>query len=117
MPMATTAARIGMTQISEIRPRFGGTTVACGRWSRSTGSAKARLPAAGGIPDEARIEGLRSEHRQHHDYHEEDHSQARLHRHQRLQLHERDDERVHEYVEHRPSPHELDQIINSGAVV
>ena len=42
---------------------------------------------------------------------------ARLHRHQRLQLHQRDDERVDEDVEHRPAADELDQAIEARALV
>src|SRR6266568_4062535 len=117
IPMATTAARTGMIQMTEIRPRFGGTTVACGRRSRSPGSAMMKLPLACGIPDQAGIEGLRREHGQHHHHHEEHDPQAGLHRHQRLELHEGDDERIDEYIEHRPPAYELDQLVDPGTVM
>src|SRR5215470_20282770 len=45
IPMATTAARMGMAQITEIRWRLLGTTVACGRLSRSVLSAMMILRA------------------------------------------------------------------------
>src|SRR3989442_9708519 len=117
IPMATNAARIGMIQMTEIRPRFRGTTVACGRRSRSPGSAMMDLPFGCGIPDQAGVERLRREHGQHHHHHEEHHPQAGLHRHQRLELHQSDDERIDEDVQHRPSAYELDQLVDPGAVI
>src|SRR4029434_1032711 len=42
------------------------------------------------------------------DRREEEHARPRLHRHQRLQLHEGDGESVHEDVEHRPAADELE---------
>src|SRR5262249_41591118 len=44
IPMATTAARMGMAQMIEIRLCLLGTTVACGRLSRSVVSAMAGFP-------------------------------------------------------------------------
>src|SRR5262245_17524613 len=76
IPIATTAARIGMIQMTEMRVRFGGTTVACGRWSDS-GESTIECPSfSWRIPDETRVEALRREHGQHHDRHEEDHAGA-----------------------------------------
>src|SRR5215471_49027 len=77
IPMATSAARIGMIQMMEIRVRFGGTTLACGSSSRPCGSAIEGLPFARRVPEQTRIEGLRSEHRQHDHSHEEDDTCAR----------------------------------------
>src|SRR5215831_4512760 len=117
IPMATTAARIGMIHITEIRPRFRGTTVASGNSSVARGSAMMDLELVGGVPDQTRVEGLRRQHRQHDHRHEEHHSRPGLHRHQRLELHERDDEGVDEDVEHRPAPDELHHLVDAGAVV
>src|SRR5882724_5040486 len=99
IPMATTAARIGIIQTMEIRWRLGGTTVACGRLSRSVLSAMAVRLARGRIPDQARVEGLRRDHREHDHRREKYHPRTRLHPHQRLELHEGDGERVHEHVQ------------------
>src|SRR5262245_3867479 len=116
IPMATTAARIGMTQTTEMRTRRRGTTVACGRSSRSMLSGMTVPPGHGRVPDQAGIEGLRRYHRQHDDRREEEHPQAGLHRHQGLELYEGDGERVDEHVQHRPAADELDHAIQPGAV-
>src|SRR5580700_619795 len=87
IPMATSAARSGMIQTMENRMRFLGTTVACGSLSRSIGSAMADGLGVSGVPDQARVEGLGGEHRQHNDRREEQNAGTRRHRHQRLQLH------------------------------
>src|SRR5215510_14978724 len=92
MPIATAAVRIGMIQTIEIRTRRFGTTLAAGRSSGSGCSAIMTL--RGGIPDEARVEGLGGDHRQHHHRRKEDHPRPGLDRHQRLELHEGDGERV-----------------------
>src|SRR3990170_4958024 len=84
IPMATTAARIGMIQTIEIRVCFFRTTVACGRLSRSMLSAMSPLPGRPRIPDEAGGEGLRRNHCQHDHRREKQHPRTRLHRHQRL---------------------------------
>src|SRR6202171_2266610 len=94
IPMATTAARMGMIQMTEKRVRFGGSTVACGRGSRPVGSGMTALPVLARIPDQARVEGLHREHREHHHGHEEHHPGPRLHRHERLELNEGDGERI-----------------------
>src|SRR6266700_2602742 len=107
IPRATTAARIGMIQTTEIRMLLR-TTVACGRSGRSACSAIVSLRVVAGIPDEARVEGLGRDHRQHDHGREEQHARTGLHPHQRLQLHESDGERVDEHVEHRPASDELD---------
>src|SRR5215467_15777012 len=86
MPIATSAARIGMIQMTEIRVRLGGTTVACGRSPRSDGSAMRNFHAAAGIPDEPCVERLRCEHREYNDCHEEYAPQSGLHRHERVEL-------------------------------
>ena len=71
----------------------------------------------GGVPDQAGIEGFGREHRQHHDGGEEQHARRRRHRHQRLQLHQRDGERGDEHVEHRPAADEFHDAIESRALV
>ena len=71
IPMATTAARIGMIQTMEIRARRGGTTVACGMPCGSEESAMVSLPDVGGVPDEPGVESLGRDHRQHDDRREE----------------------------------------------
>src|SRR5258705_10527520 len=83
IPMATTAARIGMIQMTEIRWRRLGTTVACGRFSRSVLSAMVIRLARARIPNQAGVEGLRRDHRQHDHRCEKQHSRTGLHRHQR----------------------------------
>src|SRR6185295_2475246 len=74
IPMATTAARIGMIQTTEIRARLLGTTVACGMSGRSESSAMVSLHSGSGIPDQAGVERLRRDHRQHDDRREEEHA-------------------------------------------
>src|SRR5215472_1408527 len=106
-----------MIQITEMRPRFGRTAVACGISPDRGGSAIECLPFEWSIPEQSRVEGLRRKHGEHHDAHEEHDPGTGLHRHQRLQLHERDDERIDEYVEHRPAADELDYTIHACAVV
>src|SRR5664279_510936 len=115
IPIATSAARSGMIQTIEMRRRFFRISVACGRWSRSVSSAMAYRVRMGGVPDQARIEGLGGEHRQHHDGGEEQHAGTGGHRHQRLQLHQRDGERIDEHIEHRPAADELDHAIEPRA--
>src|SRR5258705_10089475 len=117
IPMATTAARIGMIQMTERRVRRGGSTVAWGRGSRPAESGMAALPLLACIPDQAGIEGLHGEHGEHHHRHEEHHPGPRLHRHERLELDEGHRERVDEDIEHRPPPDDLDQAIQPRAVV
>src|SRR5436190_16033709 len=111
IPMATTAARIGMIQMTERRARFGGSTVAWGSGSRPVGSGMAALPVRARIPDQARVERFHGKHRQHHHGHEEHHAGPGLHRHERLELDEGDGERIHEHIEHGPPPNDLDQAI------
>src|SRR5882724_8364934 len=94
IPMATTAARMGMIQMTERRVRRGGSTVACGRGSGPSGSGMAVLPVPACIPDETRIEGLHREHREHHHRHEEHHPGPGLYRHEGLELDEGDGKRV-----------------------
>src|SRR5262245_32403666 len=64
-PMATTAAKIGMIQMTEIRVRLFGTTVACGRLSRLLLSAMSVLLACARIPDQAGVERFSCDHGQH----------------------------------------------------
>src|SRR5882724_2958936 len=116
IPMATTAARMGMSQITERRARFGGSTVACGTGSRPVGSGMAALPVRARIPDQARVEGLHGKHRQHHHGHEEHHPGPGLHRHERLELDEGDGKGVDEHIEHGPPPDDLDQAVQARAV-
>src|SRR5262245_7738885 len=114
IPMATTAARMGMIHTTEIRARRLGTTVASGMSGCSRSSAMASWPSASGIPDQARVEGLRGDHRQHDDGREEEHPRPGFYRHQRLELHEGDGERVDEHVQHRPAADELDEAEQAG---
>src|SRR5437867_4284768 len=116
MPMATTAARIGMIHTTEIRARLPGTTVACGTLGRSGPSAIVSSPFAAGMPDQAGVEGRRRDHRQHAHRREEQHPRPGLHVHQRLELHQRDGESVDEHVEHRPAADELDHVIEPRPV-
>ena len=73
------------------------------------------LRSAAGIPDQAGVEGLRRDHRQHDDRREEQHSRPGRHRHQRLELHQGDGEGVDEDVEHRPAADEFDHPIKPRA--
>src|SRR5262249_23926410 len=95
MPTATSAASTGTIQMFEIRLRCREATVASGKSSSRLLSTMLVPPGSrcGRIPDQTRVEGLRRDHRQHHDCPEEDDPWARLHRHQGLELHERDRER------------------------
>src|SRR5262249_15741416 len=90
IPIATSAASIGTIKVGDMREGLGGVTVACGSSSRSGGSAMLHTSAIGGIPDQTRIEGLRCEHRQDDDGHEEHDAKTRLDGHERRQLYERD---------------------------
>src|SRR4026207_1045499 len=79
MPRPITAARIGMIHTTEIFVRRGRDTGgrgrdpgACGRPPRSPGSAMTHLPAAAGVPDQARIEAPHRDDGQDHHRHEED---------------------------------------------
>src|SRR5208283_6203583 len=65
MPIATTAARIGMIHTIEKRMRFLRTTLACGRSSRFGSLAMATRVGISGIPEQAGIERLGREHGQH----------------------------------------------------
>src|SRR5499433_430378 len=115
IPTAINAARTGMIHTMEIRELLFETTVACASSSRSP-SAMLSLPGRTGIPDETRVERHRRQHGQDDHGGEEDHARAGLHGHERLQLHERDGKRVDEDVEHRPTPDDLHQTIEAGAV-
>jgi hypothetical protein len=65
-------ATIGMTQTRESRVRFLATDLDSGvGGSGVCASGMSNLSRAGGIPDEARVEELDGEHRQHHDRREE----------------------------------------------
>src|SRR5262245_20184837 len=116
IPTATTAARIGMIQTTEIRVRLRRPTVACGRRGKSVSSAIVSPHFSAGIPDEARIEGFGRNHREHDHRREKQHPRSGRHRHQRVQLHEGDGEGVDEHVEHRPASDELDQTIETSAL-
>src|SRR5262245_5127335 len=117
-PTATSAASNGMIQMIEIRVRLPEATVASGNSSSRLLSTMLVPPGSrcGRIPDKRRVEGPCREHRQHHDCPEEDDPWARLHRHQGLELHERDRERGDEHVEHRPAADELDEPVETDAV-
>src|SRR5277367_5587371 len=67
MPMATTAASMGMIQIIEMRIRFARTTLASGRLLRSLSLAMRGLGGIGTIPDQTRVERFGREHGEHHD--------------------------------------------------
>src|SRR5262245_16188104 len=114
IPMATTAARMGMIHTTETRARRLGTTVASGTSGSSRSSGMASWPSTSGIPDQARVEGLGCDHRQHDDGGEEDDPRTGLYRHQRLELHEGDGERVDEHVQHRPAADEPDEAEQAG---
>src|SRR5262245_31250046 len=107
IPSATTAATIGITHTTDTRARRRGTTTACATPPPSTGSSAMASPRPGSVPDQPRIEGLRRQHCQHDHRGEEQDTGPRLDRHQRLELHERDRERVHEHVQHRPAADRL----------
>src|SRR5690349_6570507 len=63
IPIATTAAKIGMTQTMEIRVCLLGCTVAWGKLSRSMISAMLIAPVYAGIQNQTRVEKLRRKHR------------------------------------------------------
>src|SRR5499433_265451 len=115
IPIAITAARMGMIHTIEMRELFFETTVACASSSRSPSAMFALLRRAG-IPDETGLEGHRRQHGQDDHRGEEDHTRAGLHGHERLQLHEGHGERIDEHVEHRPAPDDLDQPVQPGPV-
>src|SRR5580704_5604413 len=103
MPIATTAARMGMSQIIEMRRRFSRTVLASGRLLRSLSLAMRGLGGIGAIPDQTWVERFGREHGEDHDSCEEQHSGSRRYRHQGLQLHERNRKSVDKHIEHRPS--------------
>src|SRR5262245_62820425 len=76
MPMATAAARMGITHTTEIRPRRRRSTVAWGRDERSLSSAMAAFRGTARIPDQTGVERVGGEHRQHDHRDEEDHARA-----------------------------------------
>src|SRR5262245_7754665 len=115
IPIATTAANIGMIQTMEIRVCLLGTTVACGKLLRSVLSAMLVYPIQSRIPDEARVERLSSNHRQHNYSREKQYPRPRRDRHQRRELHQGNCERVDEHIEHRPAADKFDQSIQSGS--
>src|SRR5213594_3943119 len=117
IPMATTAARMGMIQMTERRVRRGGSMVAWGRGSVPPESDMAALPLLARIPDQAGIKGLHGEHGEYDHRHEEHHPGPWLHRHERLELYEGHRKRVDEHIEHGPPPYDLDQTIQPGAIV
>src|SRR5262245_14492220 len=110
-PIATNAARIGMIQTGEMREGLGATTLARGISRDPALSAMCHARPVMRIPQQARIERLRRQHRENDHGHEEWHSGTGLHRHQRLQLHQRHHEGVHEHVQHRPAADEIDDPI------
>src|SRR4026207_1834286 len=116
MPRPITAARIGMIHTTEIFVRRGRDTVACGRSPGWTGAGMTHLPAAAGVPDQTRIEAPHRDDGQDHHRHEEDHPGPRLHRHERLQLHERNREGVDEHVQHRPPTDDLDHPVQPAPI-
>src|SRR5262245_1981244 len=114
VPRATAEARTGMIPTTDTRVRWcRGTTVACGRSSRSVLSG---MPALLRIPDQARIERLRGDHGQHDDRGEEYYPRARLDRHQRGELHQCHREGVDEDVQHRPAADEAHHPVEPRAV-
>src|SRR5678809_487924 len=98
--MATTAARIGMIQTTEILVPFFGTTVARGKSSRSKFSAMHDLPNCRRITNQAGLEGLRRDHRQDDHGRKKKHSWTGLDKHQRLELDQSNGEGIDEHVEH-----------------
>src|SRR6188768_3846004 len=116
MPMATTAARIGMIQTTEIRVPFFRTTVACGSSSRLIFSAMRTLRVCQRIPNQPGVKGLRRDHRQHHHRREKNYPRTGLDKHQRLELYQGNGECVDENIQHRPAPDELDHSIQPGAL-
>src|SRR4030095_15536792 len=103
IPMATTAARIGMIQTTENLVPFCRTTVACGRSSRLICSAMHTLRVRQRIPNKPGIERLRRYHRQHHHRGKEQYSGTGLDKHQGLELYKRNCKCGDEDVEHRPA--------------
>src|SRR5579871_2235273 len=112
----TSPAAIGTSQTREGRVRFLGTaldTATCmSSWSGILAPCRAH-----GIPDQPRVEGLDGEHREHDDRGEEKQTHRRLHRHERLKLHERGGKGVDEHIDHRPASDELDHPVELDALV
>src|SRR5271167_767946 len=78
IPMATTAARIGMIHTTDIRKPFCRDTLASGRLLRSFSLGIAKFVRVCGIPDQARVEGFGREHGQYHHGGKEQHAWTRL---------------------------------------
>src|SRR3984885_5297598 len=114
MPMATTAASSGMIQMIEMRRRFARTTLASGKLLRSLSLAMRGLEGFGAIPDQTGVERFGGEHGEPHDGREKHHSESGRHRHQRVELHERDGEGIDKHIEHRPPTNERDHSIQPG---
>src|SRR2546422_11264773 len=86
------AATMGMAQTMDSDQRRFEAATASGR-SKSRGASAMALAFLQGVPDQARVKGLRREHRQHHHRAERDRSRSGLDRRQRLELDERGEDR------------------------
>src|SRR6516162_51953 len=104
----TAASTFEITQTPESRVRLREKPLDCGTvGSVVRSSAILNSLFAGRVPNQTRIETLDRQHRQHHDHREEKQPRPRLHRHQRLELHQRRGEGVDKNIHHRPPPDEL----------
>src|SRR5262245_5459317 len=108
----TSTATIGMIQTSWKAKRFRGTATASGSWDGDSGSAMLLLH---GVPDQARIEGLSREHRDHHHRPERDGAGAGLDAHESSELDESGEERGYVNVDHGPATDDLQDPIELRA--
>src|SRR5262245_21239005 len=108
----TSTATIGMIQTSWKAKRFRGTATASGSWDDDSGSAMLFLHR---VPDQARIEGLSREHRDHHHRPERDGARPGLDAHEPSELHEGGEERGDVDVDHGPAADDLEDPVELRA--
>src|SRR5215469_7213075 len=106
----TTVATIGMIHTSESLVFFLATALDSGIEPDGVcGSAMVNLLRICSVPNQARVERLDREHRQHHYRGEEEQAGPWLDRHQGLKLDQCRGKGVHEYVNHGPTSDELNR--------
>src|SRR5258706_266237 len=107
-----TAATSGSTHTSGSECcRRGCDGSASGMASRSAPCGASAMRSPFGLPDQAGIERHRSHHGQHHHRRECHRGRADAYRRDRLKIDQRDQQRHHEDVEHRPAAYAFDQAV------
>src|SRR6266542_2641002 len=112
----TSTATMGMIQMSCGVKRRLGTATASGRSCASGSCGLSATRRLHWVPDQARIEALRREHRQHHHGAERDGAGAGPDGHQPSELHERGEESGDIDVDHRPAADEFEHPVQPRAL-